>query len=255
LVLLEGGVGADRSETARFSRSPFGVGHFRENRASLDGRYARASTTIEVHPDVTGLFLEPGIGVVASYEIADGELRWQRAGLTVAARRNVSDFVISGRAQGGVLFGRVLPPQQLFELGGENALPGYDYKEFAGDRAAAAGVLAAYTFPVLRRPWRVVRALMLPGLSPGVAAGVQGGWTEASNAATRLAIRRLDPGFSDQCEIVDTCGAPISTPTHRIRATADVRLTFFGGLVGVGFARPIDQSARWRLAFRFAQEY
>ena len=151
--------------------------------------------------------------------------------------------------------GTVIPPQALFELGGENALPGYGYKQFGGDRAAAVGALAAYTFPVLRKPWRFVRSLMLPGVSPGLAAGIQSGWAEASTIAARESLQRLDPAASENCQLLNNCPLPLSVPTNGVRATADVRLTLFGGLVGVGVARPIDRATPWRLAFRFAQEY
>lgn len=255
LVDFEGGVGSDRSEVSRLGRSPLGVGAFRGNRGSIDGSYARGAMTFELHPDVSGIFLEPGVGIVASFEAATGQLRWQRAELTVAARTNFNDFVITSRAQAGLVSGRPLPPQQMFELGGENALPGYGYKQFAGDRAATAGAFAGYTFPILRRPWRLVRALMLPGLSPGLAAGIQGGWAEASSQSARDAIRGLDPPATVGCGTLGACPIPVSTPTNGIRATVDARLTFFSGLLGVGVARPIDRGAPWRLAFRFGEEY
>ncbi len=251
LVVVEGGLGEDQPEEARLGRSPLVGGHFRLNRGSLPGRYARGAATIELHPDVTGVYLEPGMGMIASYEIAGGGLRWQRGELTLAARRNLSDFVIATRANAGVVAGDPLPAQQLFELGGENALPGYDYKAFAGDRAAAAGVLAAYSFPLLRRPWRIVRSLVIPGLGPGIAIGAQGGWTELSTASARAAASVLSAGASTECGSANEC--PVST--NGIRATVDARLTFFGGLVGVGVARPIDRAAPWRLAFRFGQEF
>ena len=255
LIIVEGGVGEDRPERARLSQSPFDIGNFRFNRASIAGQYVRGAATIELHPDVTGIFLEPGIGLIASYEVGQGQIAWQRAEVTIAARKNFSDFVISTRAQGGLVSGRTLPPQQLLELGGENALPGYEYKAFAGDRAAAAGVLTSYTFPVLRRPFRVVGSLFLPGLSPGLAAGIQGGWTEASSEAARVAIQQLDPSAPPDCVTLNVCPVPLSIPTNGVRATVDARVTFFGGLVGIGVARAIDHAAPWRLAFRFSQEY
>ena len=255
LITVQAGVRHDQSETATLDRLMLGVGHFRLNRASATGGYAYGSSTVEIHPDVTGVFLEPGVGLIATYEIAEGQLRWQRAGLTLSARRNISDFVISSRIQGGLVHGGSIPPQALFELGGDNALPGYAYKAFAGDRAAAAGVLASYAFPLLRRPWRVIRSLMIPGLSPGLGAGIQGGWAEASNAAALASIQRLDPSAPADCELVNSCPPPLSVPTNGIRATVDMRLTFFGGLVGVGVARAVDRAAPWRLAFRFGQEF
>ena len=255
LVTFQGGVAGDRSQPAILDHSFIGIGQYRINRASANGNYVFASSTLEVHPDVTGVFLEPGMGLIASYEAASGQLSFQRAELTLAARRNFSDLVIAAVVQGGVVLGRAIPPQTLFELGAENVLPGYDYKQFAGDRAAGGGVLASYTFPVLRKPWRVVRSVMLPGLSPGVAAGVQSGWAEASSSAVLASIQQLDPNAVSDCEAAGSCPTPLSVPTKGIRATADFRLTFFGGLVGIGVARPVDKAAPWRLAFRFGQEY
>ena len=232
-----------------------GVGRFRLNRGSVDGNYWRGAATFELHPGVTGMFLEPGIGLVASHEMARGQLNWQRSELTLAARHSIGDLVIAGRAQGGIVLGTSLPPQALFELGGENALPGYNYKQFAGDRAAAGGMLASYTFPVLRRPLRLIRSLIIPGLSPGMAAGVQSGWTEASTDAARAAIRGLSPTGTSSCGALISCLGPASTPTNGMRATVDARLTFFAGLLGFGVARPVDRPAPWRFAFRVGQEY
>ena len=255
LVTVEAGFSGDRSEVARLGRSVLGVGRFRLNRGSVDGNYWRGAATFELHPGVTGMFLEPGIGLVASHEMARGQLNWQRSELTLAARHSIGDLVIAGRAQGGIVLGRSLPPQALFELGGETALPGYDYKQFAGNRAAAGGILASYTFPMLRRPLRLIRSLIVPGLSPGMAAGVQSGWTEASTDAARAAIRGLSPTGTSSCGALIPCLGPASTPTNGMRATVDARLTFFAGLLGFGVARPVDRAASWRFAFRLGQEY
>jgi hypothetical protein len=257
LITAEAGISEDRRETARLSHGVFGAGSFRINRGSTEGRYVRAAATLELHPDVTGLFLEPGAGLTASYEIGRGDLNWQRAELALAVRRSFSDVVIAGRAQGGIVLGRDLPPQQLFELGGEGALPGYRYKEFAGDRAAMAGVLASYGLPVLRRPWSLGRGIVLPGLSPGFAVGVQSGWTEASTAGARSAIQLLDPESQHPCGSASTqpCPPALSRPTNGARATVDARLTLLGGLLGFGVARAVDQAAPWRFVFRFGQEY
>src|SRR2546423_5120432 len=182
--------------------------------------------------------------------MARGRLSWQRGELTLAARHGMGDLVIAGRAQGGIVLGRSLPPQALFELGGENALPGYDYKQFAGDRAAAGGILASYTFPVLRRPLRLIRSLIVPGLSPGLAAGVQSGWTEASTDAARAAIRGLSPTGTSSCGALISCLGPASTPTNGIGATVDARLTLFSGLLWFGVGGPPDPAACGGFSFR-----
>jgi len=257
LLTTEVGFADDRAEVSRLERGPFGGGRFRFNRGIVPGHYGRGAATLEIHPDVTGIFLEPGVGSALSYEVARGQLSWQRTELTVALRRGWHDIVLAARAQGGVVIGRDPPPQALFELGGEGVLPGYGYKEFAGDRAATAGLLASYTFPVLRRPWRVVRSLVVPGVSPGLAAGLQGGWAEASSAGARVAISRLDPRVDTPCDpsVLAICIAPISRPTEGMRATINGRLTFFGGMIGVGVARPVDHAGPWRLVFRVGQEF
>lgn len=257
ILTAEAGLGDDREESARLAHGAFGAGRFRINRASADGWYLRGAATLELHPDVTGLFLEPGAGLVASYEIGRGGLNWQRTELALALRRTFGDLVITGRAQGGLVTGRDLPPQQLFEMGGESALPGYGYKEFAGDRAAGAGVLASHALPFLRRPWSIGHTLVIPGLSPGLAAGIESGWTELSTVSARRAVRDLDPFAPSDCGTLNgaPCPPAVSIATNGVRATVDMRLTFFGGLLGVGVARAVDRAAPWRLVFRFGQEY
>jgi len=258
ILVADVGIGDDRAEIARLRHGFIAAGTpFRFNRGVAEGRYARGAVSMELHPDVTGVFLEPGIGAVASYEIARGDLAWERAELALAARRTWRSITLASRVQGGVLVGRAPPPQTIFELGGEGALPGYGYKEFAGDRAAAGGVLASYAFPVFRRPIRLVRSLMIPGLAPGIATGVQSGWAELSSSGARRAVAELDATADVSCgtTMFVSCAEPIARPTDGLRATVDARLTFFGGLVGVGVARPVDRAAPWRLVFRFGQEY
>ena len=258
ILAVDVGIGEDRSEVARLQHGLIGAGSaFRFNRGVTEGRYARSMVTLEIHPDVTGVFLQPGMGAIVTYEVARGDLAWERAEVTLSARRSWGRTTLAGRAQGGVLRASTPPPQTLFELGGEGTLPGYAYKEFAGDRAGMGGLLASYAFPVWRRPVRLVRSLVIPGLGPGVAIGVQGGWTEVSSAGAHAALQRLDPTFDAACDSAEptACPSPISRATDGIRATVDARVTLFGGLVGVGVARPVDHAAPWRLAFRFGQEF
>ena len=79
---------------------------------------------------------------------------------------------------------------------------------------------------------------MLPGLSPGLGAGAQGGWTEASSSAARTALLALGDGLTT-----------ISSPTRRVRATVDLRLTLLSGAIGFGMARPVDHADRWKPFF------
>jgi hypothetical protein len=170
--------------------------------------------------------------------LATGDLDWQRVEARLALRNYWRGFVLSSRVNAGAVVGANLPPQTLYEMGGYADLPSYGYKEFGGDRAALGTGMIAYQLPVLRTPRRV-KVLVIPGLSPGLAAGVQGGWADASSDAARRALLALGgDGVT-----------PLSRPTDRIRATADFRITILSGAMGAGFARPIDQPGRWRPFF------
>ena len=147
------------------------------------------------------------------------------------------------RLDGGIVVAKDPPPQTLFELGGLNGrLAGYEYKEFAGDRAGVGRAYAAYGFPILRAPYRLGRFLV-PGLSPGLAVGLDAGWTELSTAAARAAV--LEMGEANA----------LSRPTERIRSTAFLGLTFFSNSLQVGIARPIDGPAPWRWRVQLGQGF
>jgi hypothetical protein len=216
---------------------------FRANRNAVAGDYARATAALEFHPRVTGESLSPGFGARAEYEIATGDLDWQRVEIRLATRQYWRGLVFASRIDAGAVFGDPLPPQVMYEIGGTNALLSYDYKEFGGDRAAIGRGLVAYYFPFLRTPVRLAR-IVLPGLAPGIGTGVQGGWTEASSAAARAALLALGDGIT-----------PPSVPTGRVRATGDVRLTFLSGAIGVGFARPLDHVDKWKPFFLWGASF
>lgn len=237
-LTVDAAVAEDRSEPAHVRTAVISGRAFRPNRNSLPGRYGRGRVSVEIHPQVTNASLSPGFGARLFYEIARGDLQWQRLEARLAARQYWRGFVVASRLDAGAVFAPVIPPQQLYELGGYADLPSYDYKEFAGDRAALGSALVAYHFPVLRTPRRIW-SLVFPGLSPGIGSAVQGGWTAASGSAARQALLALGgDGVT-----------PLSRPTDRIRATADFRLTFMSGALGVGIARAIDQPDAWKPFF------
>lgn len=239
LVTVQLGVGEDRAEQARLAQGWIGGGSFRPNRGALSGTYGLAMVDAEFHPGLSGDFVQPGVGARLHVESARGELTWQRFEVSVSGRENVGSVSLSAEAQGGVVTGAVIPPQQLFELGGSSTLPGYDYKQFAGDRAALFRGFAGYVLPIWRAPRRVWRTLFIPGFAPGIAAGIEGGWTQISNAAAGAAVGAFG----------SSSGAPFSVATDRIRATTGVGLTFFSGILHLGVARPIDHPAPWRVVF------
>ena len=241
LMTAQLGAGNDRSEPARLQRGFFGSDDFRLNRGVSEGSYALGSLDIELHPGISGDFVQQGVGATLHLEAGRGDIEWQRAELTLAGRRYFGRLALSAEAQGGAVTGSVIPPQQLFELGGSAGLSGYEYKEFVGDRAALFRTYATYQFPRWRVPRRVGN-FMIPGLAPGVAVGLQGGWTELSSVAARVSARNLG-------------ALPSPVASDGIRATIGVGLTLFNGSVHVGAARPIDQPALWKLALGFGPAF
>ncbi|MGH8638237.1 MAG: hypothetical protein ACREUZ_13975, partial [Burkholderiales bacterium] len=233
----------ERPERARVTEPVLFGDPFRANRNATPGDYARARAAVEFHSRVTGESLSPGVGGRVEYELASGTLDWQRVEVRLAARQYWRGLVFASHIDAGAVFGDPLPPQVMYEIGGTAALPSYEYKQFGGDRAALGRGLVAYHFPVLRTPVRVAR-IVLPGLSPGIGVGVQGGWTEASTSAARAALMALGDGV-----------IPVSTPTERIRATGDIRLTFLSGAIGAGFTRPLDHADKWKPFFLWGASF
>ena len=236
-VTLQVGGGSDRAEVSRLEHGVAGGGSFRPNRGVAEGNYGLGVFEAEFHPGVSGDFVQPGVGARVHYEIGRGALEWQRAELLLAGRKYFGPLVLSLQADGGAVWGAVIPPQQLFEVGGSGTLSGYDYKEFAGDRAALLGGSVSYAFPIWRMPHRLWRTLFVPGFGPGVVAGLQGGWTSITNDAARAAVTALGASWST---------TPVSRETDGFRATFAFGLTFFSEAVHVGVARPIDHKAPWR---------
>jgi hypothetical protein len=247
LGTIQLGYGQDAAERSRLARGLFGgAGGFRPNRGSAGGRYALVTTDIEIHPNVTGDFVQPGFGARAHYEGATGGLRWQRLEVSLSARRYLGPLTVAAHADGGGVVSRGLPPQQLFELGGASSLPGYEYKEFAGDRAAIFRSFASYRLRLWHTPRRIFRTLYLPPVAPGIGVRAAGGWTELSSDAARAAVLALGDGWSD---------VPISRPTAGVRATVGAGLTLFSDLVNVGFVRAVDHAAPWRFVVGFGPRF
>jgi hypothetical protein len=165
---------------------------FRSNRAIATGSYVHSALGIDLHPDVTGDFLGPGVGASVWYERGDGRLSWQRIESRITARHTAGRITYAGRLDGIAVISRNPVPQQLIEFGETEGLPGYAYKEFGGDRAALLRGAIEYQLPWLRTPIRFGRGgrsrFILPGLSPSLAVGGQAGWAAATQASTRTAL-------------------------------------------------------------------
>ena len=252
LFSLEVGPGRDRAVKQNISRGLFvGTGEgFRPNRGIREGNYFRTAAAIDLNPEISGMFVDRGVGARISYERTDGTLRWQRLQGRVAARREIGPFQLYARGDAGTLLGTPAP-QALFELGGNEGLTAYAYKQFAGDNAALGRAVVGYTLPLLRAPIRLPGQFIVPGIAPGVAAGIHAGWTEISDDAAQRALVELGT-VTDSATGVSV---PISRPTDGVRATAEFLLTFFNGALAAGVTRPIDTHGRWKFTARMGQGF
>ncbi|MBA3466115.1 MAG: hypothetical protein H0T21_01810 [Gemmatimonadaceae bacterium] len=252
LARIEIGAASDDAVRQNISRGLYvGKGEgFRPNRGIREGNYVRTVAALEHNSQVSGLFVDRGVGARIRYERADGDLRWQRLELRTAARRELGPFQLYARADAGTVIGEPAP-QAMFEIGGGEGLNAYGYKEFGGDRAALARAVAGYTFPLLRAPIRLPSNLILPGLAPGVAAGIHAGWTDVSGVGAERALLELGT-------VRDTLTGhlvALSRPTDGVRATAEFLVTFFNGALAFGVTRPIDTRGPWKFTGRIGQGF
>jgi hypothetical protein len=141
--------------------------------------------------------------------------------------------VASAKVEGGAVLGDNVPAQHLFEIGGSEHLPGYNYKEFAGDRAAIGRAKLQFYFGIWRRPIDLDR-FQLPAPDPALYASVQSGWTDARESGTREAMARLRP---DEAPLLTTGGG---------LTTVAFGLELFGGYIRIGTARAVDRREEWR---------
>ncbi|HZE08700.1 MAG TPA: hypothetical protein VE110_08080 [Gemmatimonadaceae bacterium] len=249
---VEIGAARDDSVRANVSRGFFvakGSG-FRPNRGIVSGAYLRSALSLEINPDVSGLFVDRGVGLGIRYERADGALRSQRLELRTAARREVGSLQLFARVDAGTHFGPPLP-QTMFEIGSGEGLTAYGYKEFGGDRAALARAVVGYTLPVMRAPMHFPSHLIVPGIAPGFAAGIHTAWTEVSSAAAQRALEELGMTSNPGSGVL----VPVSKPTDGIRASAEFLFTLFNGALAAGVTRVIDTHGAWKFTARIGQGF
>lgn len=229
----------DRDVRMNVDRNPLGIGRpFLENRAITPGRYVRSAVTWEYRPDVTLEFLRSGAGMRLYYERGDGDLAYQRGEARFTARTNRGPFSFGARLDVGITDPGA-PPQQLFELGRNQNLPGYGYKEFAGDQAAVLRGGVLYRFPVLSAPLQVTERFWLPPPAPALGLSVQSGWARASTAEALATVTALG-----------------SEPTGHPRTSIGMSLRFFGGAVGAVVAKAVDHpDSPWRIFLEFGQRW
>jgi hypothetical protein len=257
-------VGAARdAETVQHRAKGWLFGPFRPNRVVEPGRYVRTIVEVEWNPDVRADLTRERFGGGVRYERGDGDLDYQRAEAVLVARHDLGRVLLIARLFGGAASSTV-PTQQLFEIGGQQNLPGYEYKAFAGDRAWTARGTARYGIPILRSPFPLVAGFVIPAIAPELNFGVQTGMAWASDDAARNAVRRLGDQVDENTGdvLIDPQTGepvPVSVPTKNLRATTSLGLRALSGAVYIGVALPIDATRDTqrglRLVFGFGRDW
>jgi hypothetical protein len=77
---LEAGPAEDRAVQQNISQGIYVAKNegFRVNRGIDEGSYFRTVADLQINPQVSGMFVDRGVGAQLHYERADGNLRWQR---------------------------------------------------------------------------------------------------------------------------------------------------------------------------------
>src|SRR5690606_33281932 len=139
----------------RVLRGPFGGDTLRPNRPIDPGRYGLARLTLEHGRSVHIGSLRPGLGAALTLEQAAGDLVWRRLEGRLHLRAMHGPWTFAARLDAGIVDGDPPPLQTLYEIGTATTLPGYDYKEFAGDRAALVRGMVRYDPGILDTPIRL----------------------------------------------------------------------------------------------------
>lgn len=249
----------DGAVTRNMDRSVVG-GRLRDNRNIYEGNYWRGAILLDWHPLVSPLFARDGIGFQGEVETAAGDLDYTRVEGRVVLRKSLTRVFFIARLHGGAVFGNRPPPQQLFELGGSAGFPGYEYKEFAGNRAALFRTRVTYPLGILDVPFRIGSGITLPSLAPAISLGFQAGITDARGAGAVTSIRALGDLRDNQTGelILDPVTAlplPVSVPSDGIKTSVDIRIGFFGDALAVGFARALEAGRRTRFIFAFGRQF
>ncbi|MEW5918714.1 MAG: hypothetical protein AB1762_20090, partial [Gemmatimonadota bacterium] len=255
---VEIGVGDDRPAPARLTRGMWSGGEpLPPNRGVDAGTYARTAVIGDWNPSVTGSALVSGVGARLHYEAAVGQINWQRGSLRLVGREDAGPFAFGALIDAGAVTSANVPSQQLFEVGGEPSFPGFDYKEFAGDRAVATHWRALYQLPLLRSPLRFLGCTCLTGPAPAFAITLHGARLWSAGTTTTSSIARLGRAVDSMPAGpgAPSDGVPVSRPTDGWRGSMEVGVRLFGGAVTVGTARVLEPGAPWRASVSIGQQW
>ena len=221
----------------------------RDNRNIAEGSYLRTRFLLDWNPAVSPVVARDGVGFRGEVEQAGGDLEYTRIEGRLVLRKSLRPLFLMARLHAGALLADNPPPQQLFELGGPAGFPGFEYKEFAGNRALLFRTRVTYPLPFLDTPVRIGSGIILPALAPAISVGLQSGLADARSAPARAAVASLGIRRDDNTREIITdpstgAALPASVPTSRLKTSLDIRIGVFGDALGVGLARALTRGRK-----------
>ncbi len=237
----------DKATPQELSQGPLGQDYYGNPMVDA-GTYFRSRISLIWREDISSHFARPGIGAQAYLENGQGDFQYTSLNARLVGRQNVRGLVLSFVGYGGIATApTALPTQQLFLIGGDFTLPGYDFDQFGGSRALLLTGQIGYVLPFLKRPIPVSKKLALPAVNPNINLIGYVGWTGASGEG-QAALDQLGTRVNSDGQTV-----PYSVTTNGARGSIQLKLGLFGNFLGFGVARTLDANGKWAFVFSLSQ--
>ncbi len=212
------------------------------------GTYFRSRISLIWREDISSHFARPGIGAQVYLENGQGDFQYTSVNARLVGRENVKGLLLSFVGYGGLATApSSIPTQQLFLIGGDFTLPGYDFDQFGGNRALLLTGSIGYVLPFLKQPIPVSKKLALPAINPNINFIGYVGWTGASDVG-QAALDQLGTRVNSNGQL-----EPYSVTTNGPRGSVQVKLGLFGNFLGFGLARTLDANGTWAFVFSISQ--
>ena len=247
IIRADFGVVKDKSTPVELSSGPLGQNYY-ANPVVDEGTYFRSRLSVIWREDISSHFARPGIGAQLYLENGQGDFHYTSVNARLVGRANAVGLLFSFVGYGGAVTAPdVIPTQQLFLIGGDFTLPGYDFDQFGGSRALLLTGQIGYVLPFLKRPIPVSKKLALPAINPNINLITYVGWTGASSIG-QASLDQLGTRINSDGQVV-----PYSVTTGGARGSIQLKLGLFGNFLGFGVARTLDADGNWAFVFSMSQ--
>jgi hypothetical protein len=247
IIRADFGVVKDKATPVELQHGPLGQDYY-GNPVVDPGTYFRSRLSLIWREDISSHFARPGIGAQVYLENGQGDFKYTSVNARLVGRANAAGLLFSFVGYGGAVTAPTsIPTQQLFLIGGDFTLPGYDFDQFGGSRALLLTGQIGYVLPFLKRPIPVSKKLALPAINPNINLIGYVGWTGASDIG-QTALNQLGTRVNSDNQVV-----PYSVTTDGARGSIQLKLGLFGNFLGFGLARTLDADGNWAFVFSMSQ--